>query len=258
MSRNDQGSPHTCVDGGVQSVASALDVLDCFATDSELGITEIARRIGVAKSTAHRLVTTLTSRGLLERSADQRRYRLGMHTFALGQLALERNTIRSRALPTMQQLQRMTGATVHLSVWEGAEVVYLERLLGRNCAELMSVGRRFPSHCTSSGKVMAAYSPSFEHARTVAGFPRFTAASIHDTREYLSALDRVRVQNYATNVEEAVDGYSSVAAPILDHNRTARAAISIAAPAAVLATNLGATARLVQGAAKQLSAALCL
>src|SRR5690242_4161323 len=79
---------------GVKSVGSALDVLECFATDGELGVSDIARRLGVAKSTAHRLLQTLTSRGFVEQRADTGLYRLGIHLYELGELALARNTLR--------------------------------------------------------------------------------------------------------------------------------------------------------------------
>ena len=60
----DVGEPE--LEGGLKSVASALDLLDCFVVDEELGVSEVARRLGVAKSTAHRLLTTLCSRGIIE------------------------------------------------------------------------------------------------------------------------------------------------------------------------------------------------
>jgi DNA-binding IclR family transcriptional regulator len=248
----------TAIDGGLRSVASALDVLDCFTTDDELGVTEIARRVDVAKSTAHRLLTTLASRGLVER-VDEGRYRLGTHAIALGQLALERNRIRTQALPALHQLQRMTGATIHLAVWEGAEVMYLERLTTAASSHALSpVGRRLPSHCTSSGKVMAAFTPTLELARATAGFPPMTSQSINTAGRYAAALQEVRRQGYATNVGEAVDGFSSVAAPVLDHSRTARAAISIVAPTSALMRDLGTPVQLVQRVARRLTKELCL
>src|SRR5450432_3230962 len=69
----------TTRDAGVKSVMSALDVLDCFAFDDELGVSDIARRLGVAKSTAHRLLTSLCARGLTEQNPETSQYRLGMH-----------------------------------------------------------------------------------------------------------------------------------------------------------------------------------
>lgn len=259
MAATQSSTKSRTVDGGLQSVASALDVLDCFAFDEELGVTEIARRIDVAKSTAHRLLTTLAARGLVERSEEGGRYRLGTHAIALGQLALERNRIRSQALPVLHHLQHLTGATIHLSVGEGPEVIYLERLTTQNSNRVFSqVGRRLPSHCTSSGKVMAAFSPAVARARSAAGFRPMTQQSIHSVTEYRTTLEKVRQQGYATNVGEAVDGFSSVAAPVLAHDGSARAAISIVAPTENLLRDLGAGVRLVQQAAQRLTRDLCM
>src|SRR3954466_11615410 len=76
----------TPVEGGLQSVQTALAVLHCFSSDEELGISEIARRVGVAKSTAHRLLTTLCAKGMAEQNPETGRYRLGMRLVALGPL----------------------------------------------------------------------------------------------------------------------------------------------------------------------------
>lgn len=84
---------------GLKSVGSALDVLECFALDGELGVSDISRRLGVAKSTAHRLLQTLASRGFVEQDAESGQYRLGIHVYELGALALARNGLRHAALP---------------------------------------------------------------------------------------------------------------------------------------------------------------
>ena len=89
---------------GLKSVGSALDVLECFATDGELGVSDIARRLGVAKSTAHRLLQTLASRGFVEQDPHTGQYRLGIHVYELGALALARNELRHAALPFLRQV----------------------------------------------------------------------------------------------------------------------------------------------------------
>ena len=109
---------------GLKSVATALDVLKCFAVDDELGVSDIARRLGIAKSTAHRLLTTLCSRGMTEKNPESGLYRLGMHLFELGQLAQARLRLRQLALPMLGELRAVTGHTVHLGVADGADVVH--------------------------------------------------------------------------------------------------------------------------------------
>ena len=113
----------------LKSVGTALDVLECFAADTELGVSDIARRLGIAKSTAHRVLTTLGSRGMVEQNPDNGQYRLGIHLYELGQLAHARNGLRHAALPVMREVCRSTGFTVNLSVPDGPDVVFVERLV---------------------------------------------------------------------------------------------------------------------------------
>jgi DNA-binding IclR family transcriptional regulator len=132
--------------GGVKSVLAALDVLDCFSQQEELGVTEIARRLGVAKSTAHRLLTTLCARGIAEQNPQTGHYRLGLHLFELGQLARERAPLHRAALPLLEEIRQATGQTVHLSVADGADVLFLERMTSVRAIPLLVPGtRRMPA-----------------------------------------------------------------------------------------------------------------
>lgn len=159
--------------GGLRSVAAALDLLECFATNEQLGVSDIARRLGIAKSTAHRLLSTLRSRGFIEQDPESGRYHLGLHLFELGHLAQIRNPLRIAGRPICLDLNRRTGLTVNLSLVDGADVVFIERMdsseSGRNLNEW---GRRLPAHVASSGKAIAAWNPELASARLAAGFPR--------------------------------------------------------------------------------------
>ena len=133
-------------DGGVKSVTAALDVLDCFIDADELGVSDIARRLGVAKSTAHRLLTSLCARGLADKNPETGQYRLGLHLFELGQLAGHRMRLRRQAMPLLEELRQASGCTVHLAVASGPDVLYLERLETLRGVQLFgTVGRRLPS-----------------------------------------------------------------------------------------------------------------
>ena len=101
-------------DGGVQSVYTAVDVLECLMRDEEVGVSDVARRLGVAKSTAHRLLTTWCARDMAERNPDTGRYRLGMRLFEFGQMASDRFPLRRAALPLLEELRQASGHTVHL------------------------------------------------------------------------------------------------------------------------------------------------
>lgn len=242
------------VEGGVQSVATAMHLLDCFVADEELGVTEIARRLGVAKSTAHRLLTTLASGGLIEQNLATGKYRLGLHLFELGHLALSRIELRRRSKALLEELRENSGWMVHLAVASGADALFLERLPTlRGMQAMTEYRRRWPLHATSSGKVLCAFDPLAAQARIDAGFPRYSSYTIENERQFRDSLAQVRRQGYATSSNELMMGLASVAAPVLDASGYGRAAISITGSAQEFARHADRQIRLVVAAAKRLS-----
>lgn len=215
-------------DGGVRSVLTALDVLDLFAHEPELGITEIAQRVGVAKSTAHRLVSSLCSRNLVEQVAGSRRYRLGLHLYELGQISQDRLQLRHVALPLMKRIQLATGHTVHLAVADRADVIFIERLQGARMISLLGDRpRRQPAHTTSAGKVISAFNPQVARAREEAGLPPRTDATIATREQWRTELAEIRRRGYARCCGDNYEGVASIAVPIRDGWGSAVAAISI-------------------------------
>src|SRR5258708_33863268 len=137
------------VPGGVQSVATALELLDCLAAERELGVAELSRRLGIAKSTAHRIVTTLAAKGIVQQVPETRNYRLGLRLHELGELVASRNQLRDHALPLLEALRAQTGETVHLAVPEGPQMFCVERLRSHHRLPFSSPrGRPRPSHPT--------------------------------------------------------------------------------------------------------------
>ena len=167
---------------GVQSVATALELLDCLATEPELGVAELGRRLGVAKSTAHRIVTTLCAKGYVQHVPETQPYRLGIRLHELGELVASRNQLRDHALPLLEPLRNQTGETVHLAVPEGAQMFYVERLESYHGLRFSSrVSRVRPIHLTSSGKAVAAFNPAVAEAAS-ARDSRRTARTIRSKR----------------------------------------------------------------------------
>lgn len=242
------------VEGGLKSVATALDLLDCFILDEELGVSEVARRLGVAKSTAHRLLTTLASRGLIEQSTSTGRYRLGLHLFELGHLALSRVDLRRESRTMLEELRELSGWTVHLAIRQGADTLFLERLPTlRGMQAMGEYRRRWPLHATSSGKAICAFDPEAAMARSKAGFPVFTSNTISTEAAFRAELALIKQRGYATAKEELMYKLASVAAPVLDPQGVARAAVSITGSALELGENPDRQVRLVVAAGQRLS-----
>jgi IclR family acetate operon transcriptional repressor len=210
-----------------RSAERLLALLSSFEDGhTELGVTEIARSLGVHKSTASRLAVTLERTGFLARSG--RRYRLGVEIIRLGTLALRSSDIVARMQAAMEKLSQRTGETINLAVPAGAEIL--------NVAEVPStyilsssggwIGRRTKPHAVANGKVLLAYGA----IPMPADLERYTDHTITS----LGALDRelagIRRNGYATAVAELEEGLVAVAAPVFDADGGCIGALSVSGP----------------------------
>ncbi|MBN9107512.1 MAG: IclR family transcriptional regulator [Pseudonocardia sp.] len=245
----------------LRSVAIAMAVLDCFGEEPELGATKVAQRLGVAKSTACRMLAALASGGLLERSGAGR-YRLGLRLFEMGQLAVDRLMLREVALPVLGELRDVLRETAQLAVPVGADVLYVERLENSDVGIMFhtELYRRGPGHSSSAGKAMAAVNPAMARAILDRGFVRRTPFTIVDPGRYRQVLRQVQVDGFAVSREEHTIGMSSIAAPVVvtrGERRVAVAAISVVGrTASILGTRKMAVVQNVRRAAAAVSAEL--
>ena len=240
---------------GLKSVGSALDVLECFATDGSLGVSDIARKLGVAKSTAHRLLQTLVTRGFVEQDRESGLYRLGMHIYELGALALARNELRHAALPTLRQLAHATSLTTNFAVPDGPDVVFVERIENPDGVRILGhFGRRLPAHTTSSGKVIAAFNSTADQARRQAGFPPRVGRTVRTEADWDRCLAEVRRLGYAVSTNESFDGTTSVAVPLLERN-VAVASISVFGPTEAIAPHVDRLVPVLRAASNRIAKA---
>ena len=216
----------------LQSVTIALDIIDALAGSPELPVSELARRVGVAKSTAHRTCSVLAERGLLDHTPSGA-YRLGLRFVEYGQLATERTAVRGEGLPLLVELRNTLGETVQIGVPAGADVVYVERVEGRHALRYAANSRRSPIHRSSAGKVLAAFNPAMVEARLAAGLPPSTGYTIVVPELLVQELAGVRRRGYARSVDETELGMSSLAVPVQAPTGDAVvAAISMVGPTA--------------------------
>jgi DNA-binding IclR family transcriptional regulator len=238
----------------LHSVASALDVLDVLAAHEELGVSAVAREVGVAKSSAHRLLTTLVGHGLVEQNPETGHYRLGMRLYELGHQAMTGNRLRAVALPVLAELRRRSGLTVQLAVPDGGDVLYTERLETTLGVTLMQqTGLRLPAHTTSSGKAIAAYNPAFADVRRRLGFPARTPSTLTSAEDFDRVLEETRRQHGALSYDEARVGISSCAAPLHGPAGEAIAAVSLVGPTEAFRQQGGHYLQLVVAAARTLT-----
>lgn len=206
----------------------SLTLLTAFrSTDTVVPLAELSRRTGIPKSTAHRLLAELTDWQIVERSDSG--FRVGMRLFELGQLAPVQRGIREAAAPFLADLYEATHQTVHLAVLDGIDVVYLNKLDGKNGPRVGSrVGGRMPVYCTGVGKAMLAFSPPHLLEEVIArGLRRRTPRTVVTPGALSRELETVRALGFAEEREESAVGVACVAAPVLGADRLPIAAISI-------------------------------
>jgi IclR family pca regulon transcriptional regulator len=219
-----------------QSLERGLAILSSFRSGSPLlGVSDLAREVGLSRSTTHRYISTLAALGYLQQDTGTRKYRLGPRVLDLGFSAINSMDLRELAAPHLQQLSDETGRTVNMAVLDGADIVYIERCRtsqrGQRDIDLnLHIGSRLPAYCTSMGKVLlAGLEP--EQQREVLEQVQFTPRgpnALTDLEELLAELERVRVAGLAVNNEELAYGLRSIAAPVRSQSGEVVAAINLA------------------------------
>ena len=216
----------------IESVDNALRVLVLLGERSKLRLTDVSQYLGVASSTAHRLLAMLSYRGLVRQNAVTRTYEPGP---ALDQLAfglLRRLDIRSQARPILEKLNTDLQETVHLGRLEGSDVHFIDSIESTRALRVVNrLGRSMPAHCTSTGKALLA---TLSDNELLALYPeekllKLTPHSIGTRTELLGDLAEVRARGYATSQEESEEGVQSLAVALLAL-RSPRLALCVSAP----------------------------
>lgn len=222
------------MDAPLQTVTNAARLLKAFLTREEsLGVSELARRLGLGKSAVHRLLVTLAAEGLIEQDPAGGGYRLGLTVFELGEAVRVHMDLHAAAGSVLIHLREQTGESAQVGMLDGHDVVYVDRLESSHALRLFTeAGRRVPVHCTSSGKVLMAHAPEpvREAFLATAALHAHTDRTITDPERLREALAQVRAQGWADAVDEREIGVASLAAPVRDASGAVVAAIGIGAP----------------------------
>jgi len=222
--------------GGLSTVRNAARLLKVFRSrEADLGVSELARRLGLGKSTVHRMLTTLVAEGLIEQNPRTGGYRLGIVMFELGEAVRVHMDLHAAVGQVLGELRAQTGESSQVGVLDGHEVVYVDRLESAHSLRLFTeTGRRVPVHCTSSGKVLLAYLPAARRQAVLHAAPltALTPHTITSAEQLVAELGRVRRRGWAEAVNERELGVASIAAPIRDVGGEVVAAISIGVPLA--------------------------
>ncbi|HET7495268.1 MAG TPA: IclR family transcriptional regulator [Candidatus Limnocylindrales bacterium] len=218
----------------VRSVDRAAALLLALGdSQGEAGVTELARRLGLHKSTASRLLATLQRRGLVEQDDETGKYRLGLVVIRLAERAERTLDLRGLATPELERLARLTHETTGVGVLDDESLLTVAQVDGPNLIAVGDwTGRSTPLHCVASGKVLMSALAEREVLRMVRrGLVRFTERTIVDLEPLLEELARIRRRGYATAIGEFELGLNAVSAPIHDARGNVIAAVDVWGPA---------------------------
>jgi IclR family acetate operon transcriptional repressor len=217
----------------IASVDKALRLLMLFREQTRVRLSEASEHLGVAHSTAHRLLAMLAYHGFVRQERDSRAYVAGPALVEIGLAAIRQMDIRLHARPVLEDLAASYAETAHLAVLEGPSVRYLDAVESSRALRVASrTGAALPANCTASGKAMLAAMAESEVADMFGedALPALTRRSVTSLADLLGELREARERGYALNTEESEDGVASVAVPILGRHDAPVAALVVSAP----------------------------
>jgi DNA-binding IclR family transcriptional regulator len=217
--------------GSVEKAVSLLKILGDGAP--EAGVSELARRLKVHKSTVSRLLATLERQGLVERNPDTEKYRLGFELVRLAGRVPRHGELVETARPALEALSQAAGETINLALPDGEQVINIYQISSRHLVKDTNwAGRRTPYHCTANGKALLAWLPEVEALRRLpARLQSFTASTRTSRAGLLKDLAEAREQGFAVAREELEIGLIAIAAPVRGANGEVVAAVSVSGPA---------------------------
>ncbi len=218
----------------LHTIEKASQVLSLYDRDhTEWGVRQVAERLGLAKSSAHDLLTSLAEVGFLSKT-DEGRYQLGWRLVVLSETLLATTELRCEARPIMEEIAGQYQETIHLAILDDTKVVYIDKLEGKQAVrvDITSLGTRLYAHCSAVGKVLLAFRPVEDVRRIIAleGLPSFTPNTITSLEALEQELQKIRKQGYAYDQEEILSDLCCVGAPVRNYTGHVIAALSMSVP----------------------------
>lgn len=213
----------------------SIQILEIVAqAESPLGITDMIQHCGLPKPTVHRIAMQLLEAGLLTREPEGKRFAPGPRLAALGLKTMVHPAWRAPRHAILQALVKQCGETCNLTVLDGAEVLYLDRVEANWPLRLhFQPGSKVPAHASASGKLLLALLPARERKRILdaLAFERYTANTCTDRLSFEQELAKIRREGVSLDREEYLEGMVCVAVPVKDEKRRVPAALAVHAPA---------------------------
>lgn len=218
----------------IQVADRLFQTMELLADRGALGLMELSKELGLNKSTAHRVVSSLIYMGYAKQNQENGKYEMTFKVVDLSNKIMAKVDIVNRVKPYLKQLMLRSGETVHFVERDGCEAVYIDKVEAyQNSVQMVSrIGSRIPVYCSGVGKAMAAVLslPEVQHIWEESEIVRCTPYTITNYEEFLESLDEVRKKGYALDNEENETGVRCIAAALPGRTGEAQYAFSISAP----------------------------
>jgi IclR family transcriptional regulator, acetate operon repressor len=217
----------------IESVGRALRLLTVVAERGSVSVSAAAEHLGVARSTAHRMLATLLAEGFVRQDPVTKTYGPGRRMLEVGLAALRNLDVRAAARPELESLRDELGETVHLVLLEGTHILFVDSVESNRAVRVGSrTGMTMPAHCTAAGKAILAALPPAALDEYLAGMPAgLTPNSLEGVDAVRGEIALTAERGWATNYEESEDGLSAVAVAVPEPSGIVRSSITVSLPA---------------------------
>lgn len=217
---------------GASVIVNVLEVIRCFTVEEPMqGVTDIAAKVGLHKSSVSRILATLEQEHVVERDEVSRKYRLGLGLIAVAGPLLANLDVRRVAMEDLRTLSEQTRETAALAIWDGNAAVTVEQIASsRQVKHTSALGSRYTTGLSASVQVLlAAQDP--QTVRELVSTRQIVLDDATDVDAYLERLGAVRRDGHATNVRLTAADEVGLSAPVHDHRGAVVGAVLLAAPA---------------------------
>lgn len=217
----------------LQSVDNTLQVIELLSQNTDIGVAEISRELGLGKATVFRILTTLENRNFVKKDGLAK-YQLGVKFAFFGSIVQEQFDYVSEIRPFLIELRDTFNETAHTAMIDGENIVFVDKVLAKSTIQMSSkIGAKLPAYCTGTGKVLLAQK-SFEEINKYLSeveLNELTRYTITSKEELKERLIKIKEDGYGSDIEESEVGLVCFAVPVYDYTNKVVLAISISGPA---------------------------
>ena len=207
-------------------------IIELLENDNNLRLKDISNILNINKSTVHRFLKVMLDHNLVKKNGENGKYSLGLRFLNIATKIIDSIDIREISHPYLVELEKFTGETIHLTTFDGKNVVYIDKIESEKPIRMYSkIGNIAPMHCTAVGKLILAFQKKEKIDEIIkkTKFIRYTKNTITDEKRLRNCLEEIKKRGYAVDDCEHEEGICCIAVPIRDYGKRVNSALSISA-----------------------------